>query len=120
MLSNQDEPVYQRFLECLYQLLKLSTTEPAPEELIRACRLVEEVFMTEVVGLMLQESGYSRGQAWQSIQTEMHKEIKLLVTEITFYQICRSPFTKSQRKQMIGDRAQTLIQYCHWLLGTSE
>ena len=85
-------------------------------ELFSAWEQARAFFTEEVAGLTADGEDGSLGGRWQSIHTEMHREMKLLATEISFYQIARSPAMQQQRKGQIGDRAQRLIGYCHAML----
>lgn len=98
----------------------LSTTETTPDRLIPACEEVRDFFGQQIAPLSWDEHYPVSEMAWQSIQTEMHKQIKLLVTETTFYQMSRQASAKQQRKNKIANYTQTLIRYCEILLGAGD
>lgn len=54
---------------------------------------------------------------WQSVQTEIKREFKLLTTDILFLASARQNSTQSKRLQSIGDRIDKLIGYCQIMLG---
>lgn len=49
-------------------------------------------------------------------QTEIHKQLRLLGTDLTFLRAARQANTINQRRAQVGDRLQTLINYCDALL----
>jgi len=120
MLSKEQEQSYQDFLKILRKVLTLATNPATPEGLIPACREAEAFFAQQIAPLSGDELDPSTEMAWQSIQTEMHKQIKLLVTETTFYQMSRQESTKEQRKNQIRNYIQTLIRYCETILGAGD
>ncbi|WP_017651756.1 heterocyst frequency control protein PatD [Fortiea contorta] len=52
----------------------------------------------------------------QSYRTEISKQLRLLEIDIMFFQGARQQSTTQARLQTIGDRLQTLIQYCEAIL----
>jgi hypothetical protein len=52
----------------------------------------------------------------QSYRTEMSKQLRLLEIDIMFFQGARQQSTTQARRQTIGDRLTTLIQYCDAIL----
>ena len=53
---------------------------------------------------------------WQSVQTEIRREFKLLSTDILFFSSARQNSTQTKRRKSIGDRLAKLIGYCKILL----
>lgn len=117
MLSKEHVQIYQNFLEILNKVLILSTTETTPDGLILACQEAEDFFGQEIAPLAGDGVDSPPEMAWQSIHTEMHKQMKLLVTEITFYQISHQESAKEQRKKKISNYTQVLIRYGEMILG---
>jgi hypothetical protein len=58
----------------------------------------------------------------QSYKTEISKQLRLLEVDVMFLQGARQPATAQTRLNVIGDRLNTLIQYCDAILlqGTQE
>lgn len=52
----------------------------------------------------------------QSIQTEINKQLRLLKTDLAFFQAAKQASTIAQRQQQIGDRCDLLLTYCTALL----
>lgn len=116
MLSKEYKQIYQHFLNILKKVLMLATTEATSEGLIPACREAEEFFAQQIAPLSGDQLDPPTEMAWQSIHTEMHKQMKLLVTEITFYQMSRQELAKQQRKDKISNYTQILIRYCQLII----
>ncbi len=53
---------------------------------------------------------------WRSIQTEIHRAMKLLTTDIALLRAARSPDLQSQRQKVLLDRLTTLTTYCQAIL----
>jgi hypothetical protein len=53
---------------------------------------------------------------WRSIQTEIHRAMKLLTTDISLLRAARSPDLQSQRQKVLLDRLTTLTTYCQAIL----
>ncbi|MBD2250550.1 heterocyst frequency control protein PatD [Nostoc parmelioides] len=52
----------------------------------------------------------------QPYKTEISKQLRLLEVDVMFLQGARQPSTAKTRLNIIGDRLNTLIQYCHAIL----
>lgn len=120
MLSKEHVQIYQSFLEILNKVLILSTTETTPDRFISASQEAEDFFGQQIAPLAGDGVDPPMGMAWQSIHTEMHKQMKLLVTEITFYQITHQKLAKEQRKKKISNYTQALIRYSEMILGIED
>ncbi|BAT51276.1 hypothetical protein NOS3756_01990 [Nostoc sp. NIES-3756] len=55
----------------------------------------------------------------QSYKTEISKQLRLLEVDVMFLQGARQPATAQTRLNVIGDRLNTLIQYCDAILQQS-
>ncbi|MDB9519865.1 heterocyst frequency control protein PatD [Roseofilum reptotaenium CS-1145] len=118
MLWQQHKQIYQHFLERLRKVLMLATSKTNLEGLIPACQEAEDFFEQQIAPRFGDEPDSPTEMTWQSIHTEMHKQMKLLVTEITFYQMSRQELAKQQRKNKISNYTQNLIHYCEIILGS--
>lgn len=54
---------------------------------------------------------------WQSFQTESHRCLRLLNTDIIFLSSSKSETTRKQRLIQINNRLDLMISYCQKLLG---
>jgi hypothetical protein len=53
---------------------------------------------------------------WRSLNTEIHRSMKLLALDISLLKAARSPQMQKTRRQGMSDRLSTLISYCQVLL----
>lgn len=68
--------------------------------------------------LELPHEGLEPGQ-WgmvQSLHTEVHRQIRLVATDVGFWRAARRTETVQQRLGQVGDRLETLRQYCDGML----
>lgn len=54
-----------------------------------------------------------------SLRLEMHKQLRLLSTDLMFLKTARQPATRRQRLDQMGDRFTTLSGYCTALIQAS-
>lgn len=59
----------------------------------------------------------AEGSRTQSYHTELHKQLRLLATDVLFLGSARQEATRQQRQAQIRDRLTTLLRYCDLLLG---
>lgn len=57
---------------------------------------------------------------WRSLQTEIHRSMKLLERDISLFKAARSPQMQQTRKQGMSDRLSTLISYCQVILALAS
>ena len=53
---------------------------------------------------------------WRSLNTEIHRSMKLLALDISLLKAARSPQMQKVRRQVMSDRLSTLISYCQVIL----
>lgn len=68
----------------------------------------------------LQENEQYREILPQSMETEIHRLMKLLQMDMQFLQVSRQLTTVETRKEMIRDRANSLIRYCEAVLSAID
>ena len=119
MLSTSHNRAYQDFSGLLIELNNLlanptQTTDP---------NLVEQEFQSlalcyeqNIVRLDRQDLDPAIASRWQSVQTEIKREFKLLSTDILFLASARQNSTQTKRLKSISDRLSKLIGYCQILL----
>ena len=117
MLSNTDRQRYQDFKQALEELqLRVLQANPDRVALQEASGRVQQLFQERIASLSAEEIDPQIASRWQSIQTETHKQMRLLLMDVKFLQASRQAATSQQRIGQIGDRLQTLINYCNLLL----
>ncbi|WP_448572112.1 heterocyst frequency control protein PatD [Trichothermofontia sp.] len=55
-------------------------------------------------------------QQQQAVHPEIHKYLRLLSTDVAFLKAARQATTRQQRVTLMGDRVQTLLRLCDYLL----
>lgn len=77
---------------------------------------VRNFFQLQVVNLSPDELTLEMENKIRSYQTEIHKQLRLLGTDLTFLQAAQQASTAEQRRTQICNRLVTLIGYCKVLL----
>jgi hypothetical protein len=114
---------YQAFQQAVQQIADSLTAlqgsdgngEIAPTLLVQIADL-QQTFQTQIVNLPIEELDSGMSSQIQSYQTEMHKQLRLLMMDVNFLKAARQPATVEQRLQQMGDRLQLLMRYCSALL----
>ena len=119
-MSPQHCEYYQTLKQDLSELkLKLDQAEPSPE-LIANFWQVQLFFQQQLLPLSFDSLSPAIAARFRSYQTEIHKQLRLLGTDLTFLKTSRQAATIKQRRVQISDRLQTLISYCDALIQSSE
>lgn len=108
---------YQDFQKALEQLQKTVTAKDLQESaLLDNVREVQKLFQSQIANLSAEDCAPDDASRWQSIQTEIYKQMRLLQTDVMRLQASRSYATSLSRTSSVSDRINTLIQYCQALL----
>jgi hypothetical protein len=78
---------------------------------------VQAEFQNQILSLNLEDLEPAMAHHVQSYQVEIHKQLRLLATDLSFLQAARKPATLEQRRQQGRDRVETLIRYCEAVVG---
>lgn len=113
---------YQRLWELLETLQQIALPELIPDRatLSKALQEVWQFFQEKILTLPADELAQESASRVQSYQIEMHKQLKLLHTDVMLLQASRQPATIQQRQAQLGDRIKTLIGYCGAVLGSEK
>lgn len=108
---------YQAFQQALEQLLQTMTVADGQEaELRDGYQNVQLLFQRQISALSAEDFAPEHAPRWQSLQTEIYKQMRLLETDMMLLQASRSSTTSQRRVLSVRDRLNTLIQYCEALL----
>lgn len=111
---------HQRYQEFQYSLEQLSQTATTSELEVTALREqfqdVQQHFRNHIVSLSAEDCEPDYASRWQSVQTEIHKQMRLLEADLMLLQASRSSATFQSRTANVTARIKTLIQYCEALL----
>ena len=115
MLSRSHNRAYQDFLTLLtnFQNFLLDLANSEDVALIKSeFGQLEMWFQQNIANLDTSELEAEIIPRWQSIQTEIRREFKLLTTDILFLVSARQNTTKMQRIEAIQQRLSKLSSYC--------
>jgi hypothetical protein len=108
---------YQEFQHALEQLRMIITATDLPEVALReSFQNLQQMFERQIASLSADDVAPEHAPRWQSIQTEIYKQMRLLATDIMLLQASRSLATSQRRVLGVRTRLDTLIQYCDVLL----
>ena len=123
MLPPSHNRAYQDFLILLTNFksfLGNSEEEVANSQIQQKFQELHQWFDKNVSDLDEQELEEAIASRWQSVQTEIKREFKLLTTDVLFLKSARQKYTQTKRVQSISDRVTKLIGYCQVMLATKE
>ena len=104
--------VYAAFQEELEKLRSVLTAEELKlPELQRTWQRVQTTFQNQVMPLCGEDLDTLTFSSWQSVQTEIHREMRLLSTELMFLQLDRF----GRKQQGARDRLDKIIGFCQML-----
>jgi len=108
---------YQEFLSAL-ELLKKETTgsQSDPTSLSSHFQQVQNIFQEKIITLTNDDLEQEITPNLQAINTELHRELRLLSTSIMFLRSSRSSATSQVRLTAIIERLNTLIASCQLLM----
>ncbi len=102
--------VYAAFQEELEQLRSVLTAEELKlPELQQIWQRVQAIFQNQVMQLCGRDLEPITFSSWQSVQTEIHREMRLLSTELMFLQLHR------RKQKGVRDRLDKIIGFCQML-----
>lgn len=117
MLPMLHRQCYQEFKKALEQLQEtISNTEIEAAGLRNQLQTVQQLFQQQIATLQADELAPNHIARWQSLQTEIYKQMRLLQTDVMLLLSSRRSATSQRRTSEVSNRLNTLIQYCEALL----
>ncbi|MBE9129342.1 heterocyst frequency control protein PatD [Coleofasciculus sp. LEGE 07092] len=117
MLAPSQSQHYQKFQQALEQLYdRMASPDLEVATILEPFQAVKQLYYDRIASLSADNIAPDFTSRWQSVQTEIHKQIRLLETDMMLLQASRSSATFNSRASGIRDRLNTLIQYCQSLL----
>ena len=108
---------YQEFQRALEQLLQAVADKQEQGTALRErFDEVKQMFQHQIATLRADDLAPDSASRWQSLQTEVHKQMRLLETDVMLLLSSRRFDTSQRRTLGVCDRLNTLIQYCAALL----
>ena len=85
-----------------------------------AIETVKQLFKARVQVLTWEDWPIQQRALLQSIRVEMHKQLRLLTTDLMFFKAAKQSETLEQRRKDIGDRLTNLQGYCDAILKLAD
>ncbi|MGK7936046.1 MAG: heterocyst frequency control protein PatD [Xenococcaceae cyanobacterium] len=114
MLSMPHSQAYQEFLTLVEKLnddFFSVEDETELKSLPQQFQTVKAFFQQQIVGLASPQLDEEIATRWQSLQTELYREFRLLDTDILFLISSRQTKTRSQRLKSVHDRVERIVEY---------
>lgn len=117
MLPSLQRQCYQEFQQALEHLhKKVAATDLEVAPLRDEFQDLQQLFQSRIVSLSADDFDPDYAYRWQSFQTEIYKQMRLLETDVMLLQASRSSATTLARAAGVSDRIKTLMKYCEALL----
>jgi hypothetical protein len=119
MLSTSHSRAYQDFITLLKKFRNIYTNNDLNINTFlvqKELRNLQEYFEQQIIPLDSEKLDSAIASRWQSVQTEIKREFKLLTTDVLFLNSARQPATRARRLKSICDRTIKLINYCQIML----
>ncbi|HBE16695.1 MAG TPA: hypothetical protein DEG17_16650 [Cyanobacteria bacterium UBA11149] len=117
MLPQLQRLRYQEFQQAIEEVLSCATADKLDFAAIRnGFDRLKELFQSQILSLNSDEIPAGAVSRWQSIQTEVHKQMRLLATDMTILQASRNQTTSEVRVARICDRLKEIHQFCQVFL----
>ncbi|XTZ20880.1 MAG: heterocyst frequency control protein PatD [cyanobacterium endosymbiont of Rhopalodia fuxianensis] len=117
MLPKPHQKLYQKFLTSLITLRdQIMMKDINSGRLSQNFYMAQEIFQNHILGLTTENLDNYAVSSWQSIQTEIHRTLRLLITDFLFLQSSHKRSTEEQRLERVLDHIEKLIGYCQLIL----
>ncbi|NJK47468.1 heterocyst frequency control protein PatD [Candidatus Gracilibacteria bacterium] len=121
MLPTSHQNSYQKFLDTL---LALREEVELPNFRVTAIseklQKVQQVFQEEVMLLESDDLPSDLAFRFTSVQTEIHRALRLLGTDMLFLRSSKQVTTSQQRLSVVRDRVNQIVGYCQVILTFEE
>lgn len=119
MLPTIHNQAYQLWLDSLIRLREQLLESPLDcNTLLLQFQQVQQIFQEQIMVLTNNELEPAIASSWQSLQTESHRALRLLRTDLLFLRSSRSSDTIQLKLATIRDRLDQLISYCTAVLSS--
>lgn len=123
MLSRSHKRAYQNFMTLLSDFKNFlfdSEAQTHQSRIKQEWQQLQQWFEQNIVELDSSNLDPKIVPRWQSVQTEIKREFKLLTTDILFLASARQNTTRNKRLNSIGDRLKKLSGYCQIMLNEEK
>ncbi|BBA78819.1 hypothetical protein RGRSB_0202 [cyanobacterium endosymbiont of Rhopalodia gibberula] len=117
MLPKPHQKFYQEFLDSLIVLRdQVMMKDIDSGRLSQNFQVAQEIFQNKILELTTENLENSAVSSRQSIQTEIHRMLRLLRTDFLFLQSSHKRRTTEQRLEIVLNHIEKLIGYCQVIL----
>ncbi|MGL5060693.1 MAG: heterocyst frequency control protein PatD [Microcoleus sp.] len=117
ILSEERRSRYRKLQQALEELKRTASQDRLDRKVVAAeYKKVQQFFANQIMEASSSELESSKTTPEQPYLTEIHKQLRLLGTDVTFLQAARQPATVTSRQTGAIARLDTLIGYCSALL----
>lgn len=123
MLPPLHNRAYQDFLTLLTEFESILVAQSKENEQSRIRLKFQDLakwFKQNISDLSPEDLDMAIAPRWQSLQTEIKRELNLLSTDMLFLSAARQKATQVQRIKSIRDRLAKLIGYCQIMLNDNS
>lgn len=123
MLPTSHYRAYQDFLTLLTEFncfLVNSEENIAQIQIRQRFDNLQRWFAENITALNSQDLELSISSRWQSVQTEIKRDFKLLSTSVLFLASARKNATRNQKLKNVKDYTTKLINYCQIMIVKDE
>lgn len=118
MLPNDRQQRYRELRVFLEELCtQMAGDRPDGASLRKSVQRTQEFFASQVLSLPFEGLEQPDKSRAQSYNTELHKQLRLLATDVLFLGSARQAATVQQRQVQLRERLTILLHYCDILLG---
>ncbi|NJM57862.1 MAG: heterocyst frequency control protein PatD [Synechococcales cyanobacterium RU_4_20] len=82
------------------------------DQLATQAQTLQQYFQHHIQPLDAEQLPTEQRSRFRSVQTELHRQMRLLQTDLLFLRNAHQADTASQRQQQVGDRLVSLRNYC--------
>ncbi|ACK73185.1 conserved hypothetical protein [Gloeothece citriformis PCC 7424] len=72
----------------------------------------QKIFTEQILTLSPEEIDPTLVSRWQSVQTEIHRSLRLIGTDLLFWRTSKQQTTANTRLNLMSDRLARMIEYC--------
>jgi hypothetical protein len=117
MLPTLHQKAYQKLLTVLRALREqIDSPNSRVTAIQEKFQQIQQVFQEDIMPLKSDELEGAIASRFQSVQTEMHRALRLLGTDILFLRSSKQAATSEQRLAAIRDRLDQMIGFCQAML----
>jgi hypothetical protein len=117
MSASFDAQIYQQFHQMLGTLeAEVKQANPEARSLQVQFLEMQQWFQQQIMAADLSALATQQANLLQSIHIEVNKQLRLLGTDVMFFQAARQPLKRQQRQSQMGDRIHLLRTYCDHIL----